>query len=142
MSAIVFFVVGGYEQNITYLIMAGASLALIFLLQMIHSIENSKIICPNCRSQILRSSRCSKHRMAKKLLGSYSLRLAFQVVFTNSFLCQFCNQTYQWRGKNFVRPRKPEGSIYSLLGTGELLSHHPPSRTSNRSSRPATSQGT
>ncbi len=107
---IVFFILGAYEQNITHLIIAGCCLTLILLLQMIHSIEHTKIICPNCRSQILRSNRCAKHRMAKKLLGSYSLRLAFQIVFTNAFLCQFCNQRYQWRGRKSGRPANPEGS--------------------------------
>ena len=107
---VVFFALGAYEQNITHLIIAGACLALILLLQMIHSIEHPKIICPNCRSQILRSNRCAKHRMAKKLLGSYSLRLAFQIVFTNAFLCQFCNQRYQWRGKKPGRPAHPDGT--------------------------------
>ncbi len=107
---IVFFTLGAYEQSISHLIIAGACLALILLLQMIHSIEHTKIVCPNCRSQILRTSRCSKHRMAKKLLGSYTLRLALQIVFTNSFLCQFCNQRYQWRGKKSGHTANPEGA--------------------------------
>jgi len=96
---LVFFAMGAYQQNITYLIVAGGCLALLLFLQMIHGLESNKIVCPNCRSQILLLGHCSKHRNAKKLLGSYALRIARQVVFSNTFHCQYCDVTYQWRGQ-------------------------------------------
>ncbi len=102
-ACIVFFILGAYNQDIFFLYISGGCLALLLLLQMIHSMENSKIVCPNCRSQIMLVRSCAKHRDAKKLLGSYSLRLAMQVVFTKTFRCQHCFQKYQWRGK---RPDK------------------------------------
>ena len=105
-ACVVFFALGGYSQELGLLYVAGALLGLYLLLQMIHSIESRKIICPNCRSQILLARRCAKHKEAKKLLGSHSLRVALQVVFSNRFLCQFCNETYQWRGKR-ARKQKP-----------------------------------
>ena len=95
----VFFVLGSYQYNIPYLTIAGSCLGVLLLFQMIHSIEASKIVCPKCRSQVIRISRIAKHREAKKLFGSYSLRVALQVVFTNQFLCPYCNMHYQWRGK-------------------------------------------
>lgn len=106
-ACIIFFVLGAYHQEPFPLYIAGGCLALLLLLQMIHSMENSKIVCPNCRSQLLVSRRCSKHKEAKKLFGSYTLRLAIHVIFSNSFRCHFCNQRYQWRGE---KPGKPEGT--------------------------------
>ena len=94
-----FFALGAYHQDVLFLYISGGCLEVFLLLQMIHSMESSKIVCPNCRSQIMLIRRCAKHREAKKLFGSYSLRLALQVIFTNTFRCQFCFQDYQWRGK-------------------------------------------
>ena len=95
----VFFILGAYQSNIPYLVIAACCLSVLLLLQMIHSIESGKIVCPKCRYQLIRISRIAKHREAKKLLGSYSLRVAVQVIFTNRFLCPYCNSHYQWRGK-------------------------------------------
>ena len=98
-ACLVFLVLGAYNQNMNFLFISGGCLGLFLFLQVIHIMESGKIICPNCRSQILTSRRCAKHRQAKKFCGSYSLRVALGVVFTNSFLCQSCHQPYQWRGE-------------------------------------------
>lgn len=90
---------GAYHQELPYLYASGGCFAGLLLLQMIHGLESSKVVCPNCRSQILQVKQCSKHKQAKKLFGSYSLRLALQVIFTNHFRCQYCSQSYQWRGR-------------------------------------------
>lgn len=96
-AGVVLLAYGTYRQDLNYLYASGACLAAL-LLQMIHSLESGKVVCPNCRSQILQVRKCSKHKQAKKLLGSHSLRLAVQVVFSNWFRCQYCNERYQWRG--------------------------------------------
>ena len=98
-SCLISFILGAYNQDVYFLYISGGCLALFLILQMFHSLENSKIVCPNCRSQIMLIRSCAKHRDAKKLFGSYSLRLALQVVFTKAFRCQYCFQKYQWRGK-------------------------------------------
>lgn len=90
---------GAYQKDIAPLYIAGGCFALLLFLQVIHSIESTKVVCPNCRSQILQVNKCSKHKESKKMLGSHSLRVAVQVLFTNRFCCQYCNQIYQWRGK-------------------------------------------
>jgi len=95
----IFFVLGAYQYSIPYLVIAACCLGVLLLLQMIHSIESGTIICPHCRSQMMRFSRIAKHRKAKKLLGSYILRVAVQVIFTNRFLCPYCHSHFQWRGK-------------------------------------------
>jgi len=99
MACLLFLILGAYNREFYFLYISGGCLALFLLLQMIHSMESSKIVCPNCRSQIMLIRSCTKHRDAKKLFGSYSLRLALQVVFTHAFRCQYCFQKYHWRGK-------------------------------------------
>lgn len=96
---LVFFALGAYQQNPTYLIVAGGCLAILLFLQMLHGLESRQIVCPNCRSQIFVIGRCAKHRNAQKLLGSHALRIAQQVVFSNTFKCQYCDEKYQWRGQ-------------------------------------------
>ena len=99
LCGIVLFIMGAWNVDLTLIYAAGACLGLMIPLQLFHFMESGKIICPNCRSQILKSRRCAKHRNAKKLFGSHSLRIAFQVTFSNKFHCHFCDSTYQWRGK-------------------------------------------
>lgn len=45
------------------------------------------LICPN---PVLKSRVSAKHRSSKKLLGSYSLAMAFHVIFAKRFRCMHC----------------------------------------------------
>ena len=118
LCGIALFTIAAWNIDLTLIYAAGACLALLILLQLFHVMECHKIICPDCRSQILKSRRCAKHRNAKKLFGSYSLRIAFQVIFSNKFRCHFCDNTYQWRGKQ-------EGKRTN----GQIPAHAPAPRT-------------
>lgn len=48
--------------------------------------------CPLCRSGPLSSKRCVRHRNARRLLGSYRMRVAAGVLFTNHFRCPYCGE--------------------------------------------------
>jgi len=52
----------------------------------------SKARCPLCMTPPLASKRCSKHREARTLLGSYRLRAAVWMVTRGYFRCPFCNE--------------------------------------------------
>jgi hypothetical protein len=49
--------------------------------------------CPLCRSGPLSSKRCARHRNASRLFGSYRLRVAAGVLFTNHFRCPYCGES-------------------------------------------------
>jgi hypothetical protein len=49
--------------------------------------------CPLCRSGPLSSKRCVRHRNASRLFGSYRLRVAAGVLFTNHFRCPYCGES-------------------------------------------------
>ena len=59
----------------------------------------SMIASGNCRCQLcqtsnMRSLKCSRHKNAKRLLGSYRLRVSTSIFFTNSFRCPYCGEAF------------------------------------------------
>ena len=48
--------------------------------------------CPLCRTPVLAPMRCMKHRKARPLMGSYQLRVALAIMFTEQFRCPYCNE--------------------------------------------------
>lgn len=63
--------------------------AIVALLQWMTS---SKATCPLCHAKALASNRYSKHRTAKKLFGSYRLRVACSVILKKYFRCPSCGE--------------------------------------------------
>jgi hypothetical protein len=68
--------------------------------------------CPLCRTPVLAPLGCMRHRKARRLLGSYQLRVALSIMFTERFRCPYCNESTamdvreRFRG---TRPRIPQG---------------------------------
>lgn len=48
--------------------------------------------CPLCMTPVLASKHCSKHRKARRLLGSHRLRAAAAVLLRGKFTCPYCNE--------------------------------------------------
>ncbi len=51
-----------------------------------------KALCPLCMTAVLASRRCSKHRNAKKLVGSHRLPVAVDLWSKGSFTCPYCHE--------------------------------------------------
>ena len=62
------------------------------LIAVVQWVISTKTRCPLCMTPVLAAKRCSKHRFAKKLFGSYRLRVAGNVLLSGSFVCPFCNE--------------------------------------------------
>jgi hypothetical protein len=71
---------------------AGIGVATI-LTMVIQWLVAARCRCPLCQTPVLASRRCSKHRNARALLGSYRLRIALAVLFKGSFRCPYCDET-------------------------------------------------
>ena len=56
--------------------------------------------CPLCLTPPIAHSKCSKHRSAKSLFGSYCLPVACSVIFRSRFRCPYCGEWTE------VRPRR------------------------------------
>lgn len=48
--------------------------------------------CPLCMTPVLASKSCSKHRHARRFLGSFRLRVALAVLCRESFHCPYCHE--------------------------------------------------
>lgn len=53
---------------------------------------SGRLRCPLCMMPVMQNRRCSKHRNAGKLLGSYRLKVAMTVLFKDSFRCPYCGE--------------------------------------------------
>jgi len=49
--------------------------------------------CPLCLSLPIAPRICSKHRNAKRIMGSYRLRVACTVIFKRYFRCPYCGES-------------------------------------------------
>ncbi|MBJ05705.1 MAG: hypothetical protein CMO40_01090 [Verrucomicrobiaceae bacterium] len=63
------------------------------LLFLIYKIFSSSAHCPLCRGPVLGGTRAQFHRYAKRTLGSHRLRVARDIIFTNTFVCPHCNES-------------------------------------------------
>lgn len=112
-SAVIRFRLAAYLLVIG-LVMAAASLAYlgysIFILHRAHIAISASLIvvsvilivfqwitasrarCPLCLTPSLAKKNCSKNREAKRLLGSYRLRVATSIIRHNNFRCPYCNE--------------------------------------------------
>jgi hypothetical protein len=55
-------------------------------------IVSSRARCPLCMTTVLADKSCSKHREARRLLGSFRLRVALSILFRNHFHCPYCGE--------------------------------------------------
>jgi hypothetical protein len=66
--------------------------------------------CPLCRTPVLAPMRCMKHRKARSLLGSYQLRVALAIMFTERFRCPYCNESTAMDVRENLRRSRPRVS--------------------------------
>lgn len=71
--------------------------------------------CPLCRTPVLAPMRCMKHRNAKRLLGSYPLRVALAILFTERFRCPYCNEPTAMEVREKLRGSRPRGTGMSAI---------------------------
>lgn len=70
----------------------------------------SRAGCPLCRTPVLASLGCVKHRKAKRLLGSYPLRVALAITFKEQFRCPYCNEPTGMEVKERLRDHSRSGA--------------------------------
>jgi hypothetical protein len=88
----------------------GAVLVIMGLLLLIAQwIAASHAGCPLCRTPVLAPMRCMKHRNARRLLGSYQLRVALAIMFTERFRCPYCNEPTAMEVRETLRGSRPRG---------------------------------
>lgn len=78
-----------------------------FILVVFQWMAASHAGCPLCQTPVLAAMRCMKHRNAKKLLGSYQLRVALEIMFTERFRCPYCNEPTAMDVRERLRSPRP-----------------------------------
>lgn len=66
--------------------------------------------CPLCMTPVLAPMGCAKHCKAKRLLGSYKLRVALSIMFKERFRCQYCNELTAMEVRQKLGTPRPRGS--------------------------------
>jgi hypothetical protein len=79
------------RDNQLTLVAMGLGLAAVFVV-ILEWILAARTRCPLCLTPVLATKRCSKHRNAKRSLGSYQLRVALMVLFKGRFHCPYCHE--------------------------------------------------
>ncbi len=74
-----------------------------FLLTIAQWIAASRAGCPLCRTPVLAPMQCMTHRKARRMLGSYKLRVALAIMFTERFRCPYCNEPTGMEVKEKIR---------------------------------------
>ncbi len=93
------------------LMMSGLILVIVGVLLIIAQwIAASEAGCPLCRTPVLSPMRCMKHRKARRLLGSYQLRVALAIMFKERFRCPYCNEPTAMEVRERLRGSNPRGS--------------------------------
>lgn len=102
-----------FFANDHYLMIFGSGLVFISLVLLTTQwMAASHAACPLCRTPLLSPIRCIKHRKARRLMGSYQLRVALAIMFTARFRCPFCNKaTAMEVGETLIRSRHRESFI-------------------------------
>ncbi len=93
-----------FFANDQHLMVFGSILvAVSFALIIAQWIVASQAGCPLCRTPVLAPMGCVKHRKARRLLGSYKLRVAFAIIFRERFRCPYCNETTEMEARDMIR---------------------------------------
>lgn len=75
-----------------HIVIAGSVVVAGVLMLIFQWASASRARCPLCLTPSLARKNCSKNRNAKRLLGSYRLRVATSIMFQNHFRCPYCNE--------------------------------------------------
>jgi hypothetical protein len=65
------------------------SVLLLFLMQ---QILGKQAVCPLCHASFGMGSACSRHRNARHIFGSYTLRKALSILIKRYFRCIYCGE--------------------------------------------------
>jgi hypothetical protein len=62
--------------------------------------------CPLCMTHVMANLKCSTHRRARKLFGSYRNRVAYEILFKGCFTCPYCHEQTSMTVRSGNRPQK------------------------------------
>ena len=82
-----------YTAGNTFSLEALSSFGVTIFLFILYRVYASSSYCPLCRGPVLGGSSAQRNRRAKRTFGSHRLRVACNIIFTNTFTCPYCNES-------------------------------------------------
>ncbi len=98
-----------FANDLHMMIIGSVLLVITFVLIVAQWIAASHAGCPLCRTPVLAPMACMKHRKAKRLLGSYKLRVALAIMFKERFRCPYCNEHTAMEVREKLSGSRPRG---------------------------------
>jgi hypothetical protein len=83
---------------------AGIAFAALGIAAGIHLAEANKARCPVCTTALFAHTGCSKHKTARRILGSYRLHTAAQILTRPLFHCHHCGEGVLCRSQPKQKP--------------------------------------
>lgn len=79
-----------HNRDLTFLAIGVGGVAVLALV--LQWLLASRTRCPLCMTPVLANKACSKHRNAKRFIGSYRLMVSLSALFRGWFRCPYCNE--------------------------------------------------
>lgn len=83
---------GYFAGHDEWLLYGGGAFGLGMVCLLMAWVVSARLRCPLCTMPVFQNRRCSKHRNAKPLFGSYRLKVAMTVLFQGRFRCPYCGE--------------------------------------------------
>lgn len=99
------------DEVLIGLVAAGAG----FVTTLIQLVVAHRVRCPLCMMPPLGYRACQKNRRARRLLGSYRMRVAGAAIFRDHFQCPYCGESTRLE----VRERQPMAAWPPPTKSGE-----------------------
>ena len=90
------------RSELTHLALALLGAAVMFTI--VQWLGAARLRCPLCLGVPLAHNSCIKHRHARRLFGSYRMRVAASIMLEDSFRCPYCGEFTAIAVRN--RPRR------------------------------------
>lgn len=110
LTAIGLLLVSMFANDHQLTILGSGFVIISFLLIIAQWIAASHAGCPLCQTPVFSPMRCMKHHKARRLLGSYQLRVALAIMFTDRFRCPYCNKDTAMDVGETLPSSRPRGS--------------------------------
>lgn len=104
-----------YSNDQHMMVFGSILVALSFVLIIAQWTVASHAGCPLCRTPVLAPMGCVKHRKARRLLGSYKLRVALSIMFKETFRCPYCNEPTAMEVREKLIGSRPRGSAMTTF---------------------------
>ncbi len=113
--ALVFLGFSFYEKEVQFLYFTGAFAGASIITGFLALLTGTKCQCQLCQVSLMSYQKYSKHRNAKRLLGSYRLKLSLSVLTLNRYICGSCGETFSCNVPEIFKKPQQEPEVNATI---------------------------